>query len=451
MRHYYFDKILLNKKWASGITISIDEQGFIESVNPGMVEKSTIITGPAIPGFINCHSHAFQYAMAGLTEHTRNDGDNFWTWRKKMYDVALSILPQDLEAIACMLYSEMLRMGYIHVTEFHYLHHDIKGKPYDQITEMGERLLSAAEQAGIGITLVPIYYKRGGFSKPALPEQRRFISPDLDAYLALLSESRNLGARFPHANFGTGFHSIRAIDKEDLIDINSQLEESEPFHIHISEQPLEVEECISIYGKRPVEWLSEYMDFNQNMQLVHATHLDEHEINLICSSSANVILCPSTEGNLGDGIFRFSELIQLGGSFSIGSDSHIGLNPLEELRWLDYQQRLTRNTRAISREHGSPGDYLYQQSFAGGLQANGVAGAFEKGSRLTFIELNDQNPLLSEVNDAHLINTLIYSGDHSSYKRIFSNGKFRVTESHHNDHDKFLNNFRECMQRLKIR
>ena len=358
---YHFNKLLQNSTWLTNATVSVDEKGIITDISTSEIQHSTfdIQHSIAIPGFQNAHSHAFQYAMAGLAE--RHEGssnpDDFWGWREAMYQLALSMNPDQMEAIATMLYAEMARHGYTNVAEFHYVHHDKNGKPYANLAEMGSRLIAAAKTAGIGITLVPIFYQKGGFGQDPNDRQRRFISPSIDEYLKLLEASKEACKTYEHANIGIGIHSMRGVEPKDIAEIAKSGPQDIPFHIHIAEQLKEIEDSITYLGKRPVEWLLENVELNDRFHLVHATHLTEQETIGIAKSGANVVICPSTEGNLGDGLFPLRKYQNEGGKWSIGTDSHVGLNPLEELRLLDYGQRLISHKRNtyFSPEQGDGG------------------------------------------------------------------------------------------------
>ena len=263
--------------------------------------------------------------MAGLAElhQSSETPDDFWSWRTAMYNLALTVSPEQLEAIAAMVYAEMVRHGYTAVVEFHYLHHDKSGKPYSNLAELGERLISAAKKAGIHITLVPMFYQQGGFGKPAEDKQRRFISKTIDAYYNLLESSIQSSKHYNNAKVGIGIHSLRAVKGEDIKTVCNNLKNDIPFHIHVSEQLKEIKDCLSFYGKRPVQWLMDNCNLNDNYHLVHATHLDDNEIKGIAKSRANVVLCPSTEGNLGDGLFRFNEFLKIHPGCMIGIPAHI--------------------------------------------------------------------------------------------------------------------------------
>ncbi|MDJ0842195.1 MAG: formimidoylglutamate deiminase, partial [Acidobacteriota bacterium] len=374
MKTWQFQGILTETGWLLPGWVQLDDTGNILAVGQGEApEDAHRIAGYALPGFQNAHSHAFQYAMAGIAEHLTAPDDDFWSWREAMYRLALSIDPDDMEAIAAMLYAEMVRHGYTSVAEFHYLHHAPDGKPYADPAEMGARLVAAAERAGIRLTLVPVFYQTGDFGKPALPEQRRFIFPDLDAWRGHLEASAAVTARSPNAALGGGLHSLRAARPEDVAAIFEAVPQGAPKHIHIAEQTKEVDTCLKVLGKRPVEWLMEHVDLDDTFHLVHATHMTEEETRAVARSGASVVLCPSTEGNLGDGFFNLPTYLAEGGSFSIGTDSHIGLSPMEELRWLDYGRRLFNRKRNVlcMRAGQDSGAIAYGKSLLGGRRAMG--------------------------------------------------------------------------------
>src|SRR5882724_5190325 len=328
------------------------------------------IDGFALPGFQNAHSHAFQYAMAGLAEnHPRGTPDDFWSWREAMYQCALTVSPEQAEAIAAMLYAEMIRVGYTHVAEFHYLHHDKDGRPYSNLAEMGERMVAAAKTAGIKITLVPVFYQKGGFGLDPQPRQRRFISATVDDYFKLVEASKKVLKDYLDASLGVSVHSLRAVDLNDIKTTFNQGPKELPFHLHVAEQKKEIIDCLAFCHQRPMQWVLENLPVNERFHLIHSTHLDDDELKKLAASQANVVLCPSTEGNLGDGFFRMKEYVKLNGRWSIGTDSHIGLNPLEEFRMIDYRQRLLTNQRNTF--EGDAASYMVNESVASGRKAMG--------------------------------------------------------------------------------
>ncbi len=419
VKTFQFKGLLQNEGWICPAFVELDDRGSVLSIQgssekvTGKIEK---INGFALPGFQNAHSHAFQYAMAGLGEiHPAGQrADNFWTWRNKMYQIALTIDPDQIEAIAAMLYAEMLRHGYTQVAEFHYLHHDKSGKQYTNLAEMGERLVAAAQKAGIKITLVPMFYQKGGFNKRPEDLQKRFISHTIDDYWKLLEASKNAVTNYDGASLGFGVHSLRAVHGDILTQTLKDGPKDLPFHIHIAEQVKEVEDCLDFSGKRPVEYLFDQVEVSERFHLVHATHLNDNEVKMIAKSGAHVVLCPTTEGNLGDGLFRFRDFKALDGKWSIGTDSHIGINPLEELRLLDYGQRLISHQRdTFVDETGDSGQYGFREALLGGRKAMGnpVKEYFEVGQPFDAVVFDADAPLLATSSAENLMSTIIYSGD----------------------------------------
>ena len=459
MKTFKFEMILENEGWNKNIFVSIDEIGSITNISaerPGNTSVE-VVKGYCLPGFQNAHSHAFQYAMAGLAEFhpDPSKADDFWSWRETMYKIALSIDPDQLESIASMLYAEMLRHGYTHVAEFHYLHHDKSGDHFENKSEMGERLFSAAEQTGINITLIPMFYQRGGFGKKAGPQQRRFISKSLDEYLELLEASASSVKKYDMANLAHGFHSLRAVNEESTHLFFDQRKSTLPFHIHISEQLKEVEECIAFYGKRPVEWLLENTPVNGGFHLVHATHLTKDETLGIAKSQAQVVLCPSTEGNLGDGLFPLKPFQEAGGKWSIGTDSHIGLSPMEELRILDYGQRLTshRRDQFVNDRNGDSGHFGFNMTLVAGRAAMGTPSKnyIKIGDSFDGVVIDTAHPLIAASKPGNLLSTLIYSGDPSFFLGTISKGKWRVQNGKHTHQEEINSNFIKTISSLGIR
>lgn len=458
MKHYFFDKLLQNDAWKSNVSIITQPDGIIHSIEEDA--KQTIahhIRGFALPGFQNAHSHAFQYAMAGLAEvhPTGKKADDFWSWREAMYQLALSVNPDQMEAIATMLYTEMVRLGYTNVAEFHYVHHQQDGTPYDNLAEMGERLISAAKTAGIGITLVPIFYQKGGFGKEATEGQRRFLSKDIETYLRLLEASRSVTEQYENASIAMGIHSMRGVDPELIAEIAKSGDQNIPFHIHIAEQLKEIEDAKAYLGKRPVEWLLDNVALNDRFHLVHATHLTEAETKGIAATGANVVLCPTTEGNLGDGIFPLQQFQSSGGKWSIGTDSHIGIHPLEELRLLDYGQRLTTHQRAIMTDEntGNSGEFALEMANTAGRKAmdNFESTYFKVGEPLNACIITENAPLLQACSDENLASSIVYSCDASHHSGTISHGDFIVQRHEHRNAETTRRTFTETIQELKNR
>jgi formimidoylglutamate deiminase len=448
MKFFQFDAVLQNEGWISPAFVSIDDEGVIQNITTkrpeGEIEK---VDGFALPGFQNAHSHAFQYAMAGLAEnHPAGTDDDFWTWREEMYKCALSVDPDQVEAIAGILYAEMLRVGYTHVAEFHYLHHDKDGKPYSNLAEMGERLVAAARTAGIKITLIPVFYQKGNFGQDPQPRQRRFISTTVEEYFKLLIASKEVVKKYSAASLGFSVHSLRAVDLGDIKTTFAQGPKELPFHLHVSEQKKEVNDCLAFSNRRPMQWLLENLPVSERFHLVHSTHLDDREIRQLAASKANVVLCPSTEGNLGDGIFRMKEFVKLGGHWSIGTDSHIGLNPLEEFRMIDYRQRLITNHRNTF--EGDAAAHLVNESIASGRKAMGITSSnnFEVGKPFDAVVINSKSHLLAETSERNRLATILYTSDSSRILGTIVNGKWVVKEGHNNNGRVIKDSFSKAMK-----
>ena len=422
MKTYRFKALLKNSGWIENAAVSIDEKGKIVSVSQA-AQPDASFRGCAVPAFQNAHSHAFQYAMAGLAENHRRAGDDFWSWRERMYDLALNLEPDEMKAIAAMLYAELVRNGYSNVAEFHYVHHDKNGKPYANLAAMGEALIEAAREAGIKITLIPVFYQKGGFGVEPNERQRRFISKTFDDYARLFEASAAVCEKYENANIAVGIHSMRGVEAQDILCAAGELAQNVPFHIHISEQLKEVEDCLQFLGKRPVEWLLENIELNERFHLVHATHLTDEETDKLAKSQANVVLCPSTEGNLGDGIFPLRQYQNFGGAWSLGTDSHIGLNPFEELRLLDYGQRLISHKRDTFPENA--GLFAITKATVAGRKAmnNFEKEFFAVGADFDACVIDAEAQLLENVSFDNLASAIVYTADASQISGTFVSGK----------------------------
>lgn len=435
LTYFRFKAVLQHEDWLSPAYVGVDGQGMIQYLSSTPPEYGTAveaIDGYALPGFQNAHSHAFQYAMAGLAEnHAPGTDDDFWTWREAMYQTALTVDPDQAEAIAAMLYAEMARHGYTHVAEFHYLHHDRNGKPYANLAEMGERMVAAAASAGIRITLIPVFYQKGGFGKPPEERQRRFISTSVNDYIKLLDASRLVIKHQASANLGFSVHSLRAVDLDDIVRTFHDGPKELPFHLHVSEQKKEVADCLAFSGQRPMQWILNHLPVDRRFNLVHATHLDDDEVKRLAVSQATVVLCPSTEGNLGDGFFRMKEYTRLGGRWTIGTDSHIGIHPLEEFRMIDYRQRLVTNRRNTF--EGNAAHYMINEAVTSGRAAMGVKieEHFAPGSPLDAVVFKANTHLLEQAPWQHLTSILLYTSDSSRVLGTMVGGQWVVKDQHH--------------------
>jgi formimidoylglutamate deiminase len=376
MRNFHFSRALLPEGWADDVVIAVDGNGMIAGIGVGepCPPFTDRLAGAAIPGVVNLHSHAHQRAMAGLTERSGSGTDSFWTWRQTMYRLVQGLDPDDLQAVATQAYVEMLQAGYTHVIEFHYLHHAPDGRPYADPAEMGKRLVAAAQNAGIGLTVLPVLYNASGFDGAACTEGQRRFACDVDLFLRIRD-----GLQAP----GVAPHSLRAVTPDALHAVLAAAPAG-PVHIHVAEQTLEVEECVARYGQRPVAWLLDHMDVDTRWCLVHATHVDADEVARIAACGATVGLCPTTEADLGDGIFPAEALMAAGGRFGVGSDSQVSASPLEELRLLEWGQRLLTGRRTVLAGDGerSNGRALLDAAYAGGAAACGIeTGQIEVGMR----------------------------------------------------------------------
>ena len=423
----------VNGTWASNVLLESDGHGCwskIQLYSTDTALDGAMELGCVLPGLVNAHSHAFQRAIAGLTEYSEQSGDDFWSWRDRMYRVALNIRPDQLESIATWLYSEMLQNGYTHVCEFHYLHRDKDGGNFADPAEMTWALVRAAEKTGIGLTMLPTLYMNQGFGQTGLNStQRRFAStPDsiLDLQQAVLHHAK-LNSRQSNLNAGVAIHSLRAVAPAEIISLTSQSGPA-PVHIHIAEQTKEVSDCLAHTGLRPVEWLLANANLDARWNLVHATHTSASEIQGIQAQQASVVICPTTEANLGDGFFNLTEAMQQSMRWSIGTDSHVNRNWSEELRLLEYGGRLSVRKRNVALLHkngcGSTGQVLFENMVQGGSQAAGLPLAgVALGQRADLLEIDLESDSLLGVPSERLMDALIFSTPSNNFKSVFVGGK----------------------------
>lgn len=422
-----------------------------------IAQNDTTASAPrfALPGMPNLHSHAFQRAMAGLAERRmdsrdrgRSQEDTFWTWRETMYAFTSRIGPDDLQAIAAQLYAEMLEAGYTQVCEFHYLHHAPDGRLYADPAAMSLALVEAARETGIGLTLLPVLYQTRGFDGGPLGERQRRFGMGVDDYLRLLERLRALESLTLHV--GIALHSLRAVPETSLHEIlASPLARAGAIHIHIAEQVGEVEECLAMRGARPVRWLLDHADVDARWCLVHATHLDEGEITGIAKSGAVAGLCPTTEANLGDGLFPLERYLDAGGVLGIGSDSHISVSPVEELRWLEYGQRLVTHRRNIvAREAGaSVGECLWRAALVGGTRAAGLQ-PIGIGARADLLVLDEDSPLLAAREAHHALDSFLFAGNVPLVRDVMVAGEWVVRDFRHRDRERIAARYRVCVEKL---
>ena len=460
-----FQSVLLPDGWAENVLIEVNAEGSIHGVFQGPdARKPGVkrIPGCALPGVPNCHSHAHQRAMAGLGEKAGlgRDGrstlaDSFWTWREVMYRCLERIQPEHLYAISRQVYTEMLKAGYTSVGEFQYLHHDPSGKPYSNCAEMTLQCMQAAKDVGIGFTALPVLYRYGGFgSQPPLDGQKRFVN-DAMAFCEIVHRLVEASKDNGNGTVGIAPHSLRAIDESLLQEVLQSLSGAAlaGIHLHIAEQDREVADCLAWSGERPVQWLLNRFDIDHRWCLVHATHMDEAETLGMASSGAIAGLCPTTEANLGDGFFNLTNYRQHGGQWAIGSDSHISISPVEELRWLEYGQRLLYRQKNMVAEPASPhtGKTLLSAALEGGSQACGrKTGRIERGYRADFIVLDTGHSRLVGRNADEIIDSWIFSGNENPLTDVFVGGRQVIVEGHHNEEESIREAFGQTLRELSV-
>ena len=434
MKVLYAPLAWLADGWQSDVRIEVDSGGSIRAVSRGTAQSGDErLAGPLLPGMPNLHSHAFQRAMAGLAEEALNPEDSFWTWRELMYRLVGRLTPEQVQAIATHLYIEMLKGGYTSVAEFHYLHHQPGGAAYANLAEMAERIAAAAETTGIGLTLLPAFYAHGGFGGKPLAEKQMRFKNDVDRYLAPI-EGVDRACKRIGADWGLCFHSLRAATETDMKAVLAAHPGERPVHIHIAEQTKEVEDCLAWSNRRPVEWLYDKFEIDRRWCLIHATHVSQDEVHMMGHSEAVVGLCPTTEANLGDGIFPAQEFLAASGAFGVGSDSHVSVSALEELRWLEYGQRLKheRRNRLSAAVKQEVADTLYSTALQGGAQAMGKhAGVIAAGKRADLVVLDGAHPMLASVAPAKLLGRWLFGGNDTWVKDVMVGGKWVVKDRHH--------------------
>ncbi|MDJ0710379.1 MAG: formimidoylglutamate deiminase [Woeseiaceae bacterium] len=448
MTTLYARKALLPDGWTEGVRLHLDGGRIarIETAVDAQPEDEQV--GFVIPGLCNAHSHAFQRALAGHTEQRSPAGrDNFWTWRERMYELAGRISAESLTAIARQAYCEMLRSGFTSVAEFHYLHRDPTNVA--AVDTMYEAIMSAARDSGIRITYVPVHYERAGFDDPEPTPRQESFTMSVDDFLAHVERvaTRCEGSQ----SVGIGAHSLRAVSDSSLHRIaDVAARDSLPMHIHVAEQQREVELCRATYGKRPVEWLLDGFDVGDNWCLVHATHMDVEETEALARSGAVAVLCPSTEANLGDGLFPLHDYLVADGHIAIGSDSHISINPFEELRWLEYGQRLATQTRnVVSLRDGHVGSELFARALEGGARASGQdTVGIVSGAAADFVVLGDDDPMLAGHSDESRLDALVFSGYPLPVERVMVGGQWCVEDGVHLDRDRSRDAFIAALEGL---
>lgn len=450
--------------WAEGVLIEVDRQGDVARLDTGVVAPpadAVRLPGPVLPSLVDAHSHAFQRAFAGLAERLEpgHAHDDFWSWRSRMYDVALRIEADALRDVAAFLYAELLEGGYTQVCEFHYLHQRPDGRAYDDPLALAWAHADAAAGSGIGLTMVPVVYERGGFDDaPLLPAQQRFA---LDADAAWAARGRIAAAGRPRVDAAVGVHSLRAA-RPASIDRLLQLagDDAGPIHVHAAEQVREVEQCLAATGQRPIEWLAARPGvMDARMFLVHATHTTREEVDAVAARGAGVVLCPSTEGNLGDGLADLPGWLDArdgAAGIALGTDSHVGREWREELRWLEYGQRLGQRRRVVGAQPPGPGRTasvaarLLDRVVQGGGAACGRRGRWglRPGARADFVVADADAAATLGLPAERLLDALVFSSPQRPWREVWVQGERVVAEGRHRDHAALAARFAAAMRRL---
>ena len=381
--------------------------------------------------------------MAGMAERQTDPNDSFWTWRETMYAMAARFTPELLHAVASQLYVEMLEAGYTSVCEFHYIHHAPDGQTYAPASAMSDALIVAARDTGIRLALLPVLYMTGGFDGRALSERQRRFGHAVDDYLRLFE---SLHARQDNMlRVGCALHSLRAVPADAMRDVLAALPDDARIHIHIAEQVPEVEECIAVRGTRPVQWLLDNAAVDARWTLVHATHLDASEVQGIAGTGATVAICTTTEANLGDGLFPLRAYLDAGGRWGVGSDSHISVDPVEELRWLEYGQRLVGRRRNIAASEAMPS--IGETLLSGALASAAGSTGFDTDDHIV---LDADAPILAGATKGDVIDRWIFSGNRPLVRDVEVAGVCVVEEGRHRDRDAVTQRYRDAMRCLLL-
>jgi formimidoylglutamate deiminase len=453
LRRYLAPAAWVNGAWAIDVLMAVGADGrwseIVADAPLSSRQGAQRLSGPVLPGLVNGHGHAFQRAIAGLTERCAGAEDDFWSWRDRMYSVANRVTPGQLEAIAAFLYAELLQAGYTQVCEFHYLHNDALGRPYAQPAEMSLALVRAAQRAGIGLTLLPTLYMRSGFAATGLrDDQGRFASTP-ESVLRIAETVARQGGGGGRITAGVALHSLRAAPEPALLEIAAAADAAMPIHIHIAEQQLEVDDCIARHGQRPIEWLLDKMPVDERWNLVHATRATPEELEGVRGKGACIVLCPTTEANLGDGVFDLPGWMGQSGNWSVGSDSHVTRSWQEELRLLEYSQRFAlrcRNVAARAAVCESSAAALFQGVLEGGTAAAGLPlGGLAKGQRADFVVIDVEAPALLGIPADHLLDALVFSSPQAPLREVFVAGERQLPEGLPDD---FARAMRQAMREL---
>jgi len=458
IRRVWAAHLLTPEGWRSPAALELDAAGLITTIHASEPEAwrgqdVLRLAGFVVPGLPNLHSHAFQRALSGRTELWTAGGDDFWSWRDLMYRVAGQITPDEQQDLATALYVECLEAGMTSVAEFHYVHHDPSGRRYAEPATMSLSLVAAAELAGLGLTLLPVLYQHGGLGQPATAGQRRFLHPHVDEYLRLVERLLAI----PGLTVGIAPHSLRAVDAASLrqaVEAFARLSPQGPIHLHIAEQTAEVEQCLQHLGARPVSWLLDHHTVDARWCLVHATHVDSGEVARLAHSGAVAGLCPTTEANLGDGLFPAADYLAAGGALGVGSDSHATVSPFEELRLLEYGQRLVRRRRNVLGHAHTPrmGQRLWSSAVEGGARALGRAHAgLTVGAPADLVMLEPTHPRLCGHGPETVLDAAIFGSAERPVREVVARGQHVVHGGRHLAHAAVWSRFERTLAGLLAR
>jgi len=430
------DALFDGREWSSAVALPVD-----------VATRAAWV----VPGIANLHSHAFQRAMAGLTERQQSDADSFWTWREWMYRFAATLSPDDVHAIARQLYIEMLEAGFTSVCEFHYLHHDVDGRPYARPAAMAEAIIAAAQSVGLRLTLLPVLYQRGGFDGRPLSERQQRFGHATDAFVRLVDDLRSASSAMPGVRVGVAFHSLRAVTLPTMREVLAALDEpGMPVHLHIAEQQAEVADGLATHGRRPVQLLLDELPVDARWTLVHATHLDEAEVRGVAASGATVAICPTTEANLGDGLFPLRAFLAAGGRYGVGSDSHVSVSPIEELRWLEYGQRLVeqKRSRALLGPGSNAEAMLRAVAVSAAASTGQAVGVLDASSAVDALVLDAEAPAMVGATREDVLDRWVFCGNRPLVRDVFVAGRRVVAEGRHAQRESAAAAYAATLRRL---
>ena len=441
---------LLENGWAENVRLVVD-QAKIKAITAGAEPMAGDVRVDALlPALANLHSHSFQRAMAGMTEFRARGRDSFWTWRDLMYRFVNRISPEQLEAIAALVFVEMQEAGYAAVGEFHYVHHQKGGAAYADIAELSNRIFAAAATTGIGLTHLPVLYSYGGAGQIPLSEEQKRFGNDVDQFQALIEAARHGLSHLPDdARMGFAPHSLRATSPVDLARLLAA-HNTGPIHIHAAEQPKEVQAIEAWLGARPVEWLLDNAQINQDWCLIHATHMTEDETIRLAKSGAVAGLCPITEANLGDGPFNGPLYLANGGTFGIGSDSNVNISLTEELRMLEYSQRLRDLSRnVLVKDEGSVGETIYLGAARGGARALARhSGIIAVGRLADLVAIDRSAPAICALDHHQILDGLVFAAKDSVVTDVWAAGRHTVQSGRHIAREKVVAAYRKAVSDL---